>query len=340
MKAALFYGPRDIRVEAVEDVALGDYDVRVRNKAVGICGTDIHIFNGEKGSTEVKPPVALGHEFSGEVADVGRKVTTVSVGDRVTIDPNIYCGKCHYCKIGKKQHCENLTAIGVNFDGGFAEYSIIPEQQVYVLGQNIDYEVGAMAEPLACCLHGIDLVEIRAGDTVCVVGGGTIGQLMVQLAKLSGASRVILSEPIAERRRIALENGANFVFDPIREPLRKSLQDVVGVPGVDAIIECAGTPKAVEQAFEIAKRGAAIVLFSVPAPDTKYPLDLYDVFKKELKITGSFINPDTHQRAVNLINAAKVNIEPLITHRYGLEAVTTAIQKQTESDSIKVIVKP
>jgi len=315
MKAAVFLGTGRIEVQELALAALGPTDVRVRNRAVGVCGTDIHIFNGEKGSADVTPPVVLGHEFAGEVVEIGSAVTTVRVGDRVAIDPNIYCGKCHYCKIGKKQHCENLQAIGVTRHGGFAEYCVVPEQQVYVLGEDVDFEEGAMAEPLACCLHGIDLVGIRTGDTVCAIPG-------------------------AERRRIALELGADYTFDPLAVPLVDSIREELGMPGVDVVIECAGVGGAVEQAFAVAKRGASILLFSVPAPDATYPLRLFDVFQKELKIQGSFINPDTHQRAVELLNAKKVQIAPLITHRYGLDGVAEAIQKQTEADSLKVLVKP
>lgn len=340
MKASIFYGKHDLRTEQIQEPVVGDYEVKVRNKAGGICGTDIHIFYGEKGSADVNTPVILGHEYAGEVVEVGQKVSTIKVGDRVTIDPNMYCGKCHYCKIGKKNHCENLTAIGVNFDGGFAEYSVVPERQAFVLGDDIDFEVGAMAEPLACCLRGIDLAGIKAGDSVCVIGGGTIGQLMVQLAKLAGASVTMLSEPIAMRREMALENGTDFAFDPTTENLKDAIQDKTGIAGVDVVIECAGNLKATTQAFEIAKRGASIILFSVPSPGQTFSLDLFEVFQKELKLQGSFINPDTHQRAVNLIKSNKLIIKPLITHRYGLDEVETAIRKQMESESIKVLVTP
>jgi len=340
VKAAVFFGKQDIRITEIEETVLGDYEVRVRNKAVGVCGTDVHIFQGEKGSTDVKPPVVLGHEYSGQVVEIGSKVTTVAVGDRVTVDPNIYCGKCRPCKNGKKQHCENLVAIGVNLNGGFAEYSVAPETQVYKLGPDVDYETGALTEPLACSLHGIDLAQIRAGDNVCIIGGGAIGQLMVQLSRLAGAATVILSEPVEERRRIALGHGADYAFDPTTRPLLEALREEVGLAGVEVVIECAGVGRSVEQAFQVAARGGTIVLFSVPTPEAEFPLKLYDVFHKELTIKGSFINPNTHQRAVDLINAKKISVEHLITHRYGLEDVVAAIQKQTDQDSIKVLVKP
>ena len=309
MKAAVFMGRGVIETTTLDDLEVQDHEIKVRNMEVGVCGTDIHIFHGEKGSADVKPPVVLGHEYAGEVVAVGRAVTGFQVGDRVAVDPNIYCGTCYYCRNGRKHLCENLTAIGVNRNGGFAEYSVIPEQQAFRLGDTVDFEAGAMAEPLACCLHGIDLAQIRPGDTVCVIGGGAIGQLMVQLAKLAGASRVFLSEPVAQRRQIALENGADYAVDPFQEDVAQAVRKING-RGVDVVIECAGNQKATAQAFAVAGKGAAIVLFSVPKPDAEFPVKLFDVFRKELRIMGSFINPDTHQRAVNLINAGKVNISP------------------------------
>ena len=239
MKAALFMGPGK---NPDQDLTTGNPKntrVKIRNKAAGVCGTDVHIFHGAKGSADVQLPVVLGHEFAGEVVAVGSGVTAVKAGDRVAVDPNIYCQTCYYCRTGRKQLCENLRAIGVNCNGGFAEYSIVPEQQVYPLADNVDFEAGAMAEPLACCLHGVDLAQIQPGDTVCVIGGGAIGQLMVQLAKLAGAAQVFLSEPVAQRRQIALENGADYVVDPTAEDPAEVIYRL-NSRGVDVVIESWG----------------------------------------------------------------------------------------------------
>jgi len=339
MRASLFMGQGEFKTEVLEEPKLQADEIKVRNLAAGVCGTDISIFQGGKGSADVTPPIVLGHEYAGEVVEIGRAVTTVKVGDKVAIDPNIYCQKCYYCKNGKKQHCENLTAIGVNRHGGFAEYSVVPEKQAFRLADHVDPEVGAMAEPLACCTHGIDLAQIESGSSVCIIGGGSIGQLMVQLAKLAGAATIILSEPVALRREIALANGANYAINPFEEEPAEAVRKIVS-RGADVVIECVGNTAATTQAFEVAGKGANIVLFSVPKPETTFPLDLFSVFSKELKVVGSFINPDTQQRAVNLINENRLNISPLITHRYDLDGVQDAILKQMENDSIKVIVKP
>jgi 2-desacetyl-2-hydroxyethyl bacteriochlorophyllide A dehydrogenase len=340
MKGTFFLGNKKFETREMNLSALKDDEIMVKNMAAGVCGTDVHIYHGSQGSAAVTPPIVLGHEYAGEVVRVGSRVSGIRIGDKVTIDPNIYCGECHYCRLGKKQHCEHLTAIGVNRNGGFAEYSIVPAKQAFVLKDDVDYEEGAMTEPLACCLHGIDNVGIRPGDNVCVIGGGAIGLMMVQLAKISGAAMVILSEPIELRRKIGLEVGADYAVNPVAGDLKEQIDGLTGLDGVDVVIECVGKTVATDQAVRIAGRGASILLFSVPNMDAEYKLPLFDVFKKELKIQGSFINPDTHLRAVNLINEKKIKIKPLITHRFPLEEVENAILSQMSSESIKVLVKP
>ena len=343
MKGSFFLGTQNtpkFEVRELELGTLGPKDVLVKNKACGICGTDVHIYHGGAGSADVTPPVVLGHEYSGIVVETGAEVTAVKPGDHVTIDPNIYCGECMPCRMGKKQNCEHLQALGVTRNGGFAEYSLCPEEQCFVVNPEIEFDVAAMAEPLACVIHGIDQAEIRPGQNVLVIGGGTIGLLMVQMARLSGASTILLSEPIALRRKIGLEVGADYAIDPLAEDVPGRIRELTGRDGVDVVIECVGRPFAVSQAFSAAGFGAHILLFSVPAVDATVPLPLFDVYKKEWKIMGSMINPDTHQRAVNLINSGRLQIGKLITHVYGLDQLEEAIHMQMSSDSIKVVVHP
>ncbi len=340
MKAAYFLGQGQFDTRDIEIGQPKADEILVRVAACGICGTDVHIYHGDKGSAEVMPPVILGHELAGVVERIGDAVTTLQIGDHVAIDPNIYCGKCHYCAIGKKQHCENLFAIGVNRDGGFAEKCIVPEKQCYKLRKDIPLSYGAMAEPLACCIHGIDIVDIRVGDTVCVIGDGAIGLIMLQLAKLAGASKVILSTPNETRRQIGLELGADALVNPTEGDLKLQIAAILGQPGVDVIIECVGILPATEQAFSIAKRGAKVLLFSVPSAGARYPLSLEDVFQKELKIYGSLINPDTQGRAVELINSGKVKFDSIITHSYPIDKLVDALHMQMSMESIKVIIAP
>lgn len=325
MKGCFFLGaqhqPR-FEIREMTFPELGPHEVLVRSKACGICGTDIHIRRGEAGSAEVTPPVVLGHEFAGIVERIGSEVTELCVGDHVTIDPNRYCGHCRPCRMGRKQNCEHLFALGVNVNGGFAEYALCPDSQCFKLNKDVDFDVAAMAEPLACVIHGIDQAQITAGQSVLVIGGGTIGLLMVQMARLRGASPVILSEPVEMRRKIALELGADAAIDPLQENLTECIREISGQEGVDVVIECVGRPAAAKQAFEAAGAGATILFFSVPTVDATVPLPLFDVYKKELRIVGSMINSDTHQRAVNLITSGRLEIKRLITHTYDLDRLS------------------
>lgn len=338
MKASRFLGNKTFAVTDLPTPHAGPGELVLRNQVCGVCGTDVHIYHGEPGSADVNPPVVLGHEYSGEVVEVGEGVTGFAVGDHVTVDPNIYCGHCAYCQNGKKQLCPSMEAIGVTRDGGFAQYSRIPASQAFKLEPTVPWEAAAMAEPLACCLHGIDLAGIQVGDKVCVVGGGAIGLLMVQLAKLSGASQIVLSEPNEKRRQVGLQLGANAALDPTRPDAQEAFAQVLG-GGTNVVIECVGNVPAVKSAFQFAGKGATVLLFSVPKVDATFDLPLFDVYKKELTIKGSFVNPDTHARAVALINSGKVDFDPIITHRFTLDQLPEAIAMQMSDASIKVVVE-
>lgn len=338
MKASRFLGNKTFAVADLPTPHAGPGELVLRNQVCGVCGTDVHIYHGEPGSADVNPPVVLGHEYSGEVVEVGEGVTAFAVGDHVTVDPNIYCGHCAYCQNGKKQLCPSMEAIGVTRDGGFAQYSRIPASQAFKLEPTVPWEAAAMAEPLACCLHGIDLAGIQVGDKVCVVGGGAIGLLMVQLAKLSGASQIVLSEPNEKRRQVGLQLGANAALDPTRPDAQEAFAQVLD-GGANVVIECVGNVPAVKSAFQFAGKGATVLLFSVPKVDATFDLPLFDVYKKELTIKGSFVNPDTHARAVALINSGKVDFGPIITHRFTLDQLPEAIAMQMSDASIKVVVE-
>ena len=338
MKASRFLGNKTFAVADLPTPHAGPGELVLRNQVCGVCGTDVHIYHGEPGSADVNPPVVLGHEYSGEVVEVGEGVTGFAVGDHVTVDPNIYCGHCAYCQNGKKQLCPSMEAIGVTRDGGFAQYSLIPASQAFKLEPTVPWEAAAMAEPLACCLHGIDLAGIQVGDKVCVVGGGAIGLLMVQLAKLSGASQIVLSEPNEKRRQVGLQLGANAAIDPTRPDAQEAFAQVLD-GGANVVIECVGNVSAVKSAFQFAGKGATVLLFSVPKVDATFDLPLFDVYKKELTIKGSFVNPDTHARAVALINSGKVDFGPIITHRFTLDQLPEAIAMQMSDASIKVVVE-
>jgi 2-desacetyl-2-hydroxyethyl bacteriochlorophyllide A dehydrogenase len=338
MRSMYFMGNRKFSLVEKEIPKPPEGWVILRNYYCGVCGTDVHIYNGEAGSADVNPPVVLGHEYSGEVIEIGKEVKNVSVGDKVTVDPNIYCGVCESCRNGKKQLCKDMRAVGVTMDGGFQQYSCVPEAQLFKLNDNIDMKFGAMAEPLACCLHGIDRAGIKPGDNVCIVGGGAIGLINMQLAKLSGAAKVVLSEPNEIRRKTAEKICNVLTVNPMDKGYIDDVKDYFKTDGADVVIECAGNNQAVKSSFDLAGKGATILLFSVPKIESDFPLHLFDVYKKELTIKGSFVNPDTHSRAVRIINSGLIDFSDVITHVFPLEKLEDAVKMQMGNESIKVIV--
>jgi len=312
MKGNFFLGDGKFEVREMEFSAPGPHEVFVRNAVCGICGTDVHIYHGEKGSADVTPPVVLGHEYSGEVVAIGSEVTAVKVGDCVTIDPNMYCGKCYHCRKGQKQFCERMIAVGVNFNGGFAEYSMVPETQVFPMNPAVGFEAMAMAEPLACCIHGIEQVSIKSGDLVVVIGGGAIGLLMVQLARLRGAGTVILSEPVAARREIGLSVGADHAIDPLASDPLAQVQAITGRLGADVVIECVGKPTTIQQGIELAGNKAVVMMFGLTKPQEEIVVKPFEIFKKELVLKASYINPYTQKRALDLINSGRLDVSSMI----------------------------
>ena len=337
MKAAVYHGPQDLRVEEVPVRELRDNEVMIQVKYCGVCGTDIHIFNGDGGSFEVNPPLIPGHEFSGVVAKVGSAVTTVKVGDRVSGDPNDMCGECYFCKNAMQHFCTNNVGVGTTVDGGFAEYVIMREKQVYKFGDNLSFMEAAMAEPISCCLHGIDLCNIKSGCTVLVMGGGPIGMIMLQLAKNAGAARVIMSEPVEEKRNQALKLGATKVINPIEEDVQAVLNDYC--ENVDVVIECVGNIHTQADAVKFAGKGATVMYFGLASPEDSYPLKPDDVFKKELTITSSFINPYTFERAIRVLESGMIELESLITNVVPLDDIVDVFTKPEYRRAGKAMIK-
>ncbi|AZT91127.1 alcohol dehydrogenase [Caldicellulosiruptor changbaiensis] len=324
MRAAVFYGKKDLRVEEIDLPPLKEGEILVKIRACGICGTDVHIFNGEEGSAKVTPPIILGHEFCGEVVET--KSLLFKVGDKVSIDPNIYCGVCRFCRSGKVQLCESLTALGVNLNGGFAEYAIVSEKQA-ILFEDIEFEEAALAEPLACCLHGIRKLEINPTDKVLVIGLGPIGLIMLEILKLYGVYNIYGYEIDDFRKEIAKRQG-------IKEIIVEDTDEKF-----DIVIECAGTKESIEMAFEKLQKGGQLLVFSVPSPKTNVLINPFEMFKKEARVYWSFVNPFTQKLAIELLRAKKISLKHIITHKISLEELSQALSKRYERQ-LKVIVQP
>ncbi|MER9295990.1 zinc-dependent alcohol dehydrogenase family protein [Mesorhizobium sp. M0621] len=338
---------RAVRLEAVGSIALrevdkpdiGPDDLLVRIEACGVCGTDRHLFHGEFPCT---PPVTPGHEFSGIVEAIGVSVSGFAVGDRVTGDPNIACGRCAHCHAGRVNLCSNLRAIGIHRDGGFAEYLALPQKQAFVLPAGLDPMHGAFCEPLGCCLHGVDLAAIRPGSSAVVLGGGVIGLLTVQLARLAGATTVILSTRQASRRALAEDLGATATVDPTATDVIDAIAGPAGlVPGgVDVVFECAGVRETVEQSMRMARAGGMVVIVGVTPQGMKAEFEPFDLLFRELKVLGSFLNPYTHRRAAELIASGTIEIDRLISRQVALKDAAAVIANPPAPGEVKVLVVP
>jgi 2-desacetyl-2-hydroxyethyl bacteriochlorophyllide A dehydrogenase len=336
MKAARLGRPGQLAVEDVVRTSPDWGDVLVRVEAAGVCGSDRHMFRGEYPTAL---PVTLGHEFCGIVEACGQGVTRLRPGDRVTVDPNIGCGHCSRCREGRVNLCRDLQAIGVTRDGGFADFAVVPETQAIVLPSSVDPLHGAFSEPLACCLHGLDVARIRPGSSVAVLGGGVIGMLMVELARLAGARTVALVTRQAARRALAAEIGATHTIDPAAGDATDAIRAVVP-DGVDVTLECAGVPETFRHSLAAVRRGGTAVLFGVMAKGRAVEVEPYDLLVREVRLEAAYLNPHTHQRAADMIAAGTLALDPLITRVVRLDALPGELAGEPRQGDVKVMVRP
>jgi len=315
-----------------------DKDVIVDVSECGLCGTDVHIYRGE---FEANFPVVIGHEFSGIVKEVGSEVSKFSPGERVTVNPNTICNRCEFCRSGRENLCVTLPGLGVNSDGGFAEYARVPERCVYSIPEEVSFTEAAFAEPLSCAINGINNARIEKGDDVLVLGSGPTGLLLTQLAKISGAAKVVSTAKRAERLEMAAKLGATDTIDVNEVDLVEAAQDVLENTGADVVIEAVGAEKTMKQSVQLAKPGGRVVWFGVASPELEIPIKPFEVYRKEMTIQGSFVNPYTTQDAIDLMAENKVEVEDLVTHRYELKQFDRAITTYAEDDSrIKIMMEP
>lgn len=336
MKVALFEKPHQLNVTHKDVRKLNSDEVLVKVTACGVCGTDLHIVEG---SSRSSPPVVLGHEYAGIVADAGKESNGFTVGDHVAVDPNIACGTCFYCRRGEVHLCERLRALGVDIDGGMAEFCIVPSSQLYRLPGTMAAEQAAFIEPLSCAVHGIDRARIRTGDTVVILGGGTVGLLLLQLARISGASRVIVVEPVEWKRTIATRIGADEALDPNAVDVFQKVRDLTG-EGADVVIECAGRPETVALSLKLARRGGTVEWFGVCPLGEMVRMEPNNVYFKELTIVGSYVNPHTFDRSIALVAANRVGFEHFRIHKFPLDGVHEALKALAEGKTIKSLIVP
>jgi L-iditol 2-dehydrogenase len=278
------------------------------------------------------PPKVLGHEVGGVVRVVGTGVRHVVPGDAVALDTIIPCNTCFYCREARPFMCPNRVSVAA----GFSEVNVVPASVVHKLPDGLPPELGALAEPLSCAMHAVERGEIRPADRVAIVGAGALGLLVLSVARLCGATHVVVSDLDASRRELATRLGATRTVDPAQEDLLDVVRDMTDGRGVDCAFEAVGAQATIEQAFELPRQGGTLVQVSVPPTTARPALKAYELFSRELTIRGSYVRTTEFRRAVDLLGT--LNLAPLITRRFPLREIDKAIESARTRQGIRVLV--
>ncbi|KMQ38501.1 zinc-dependent alcohol dehydrogenase family protein [Oenococcus oeni] len=308
MNALVLDKMNHLEVENLKKPTPKNNEVLIKVAYVGVCGTDKALYQGLPGSADAVPPIVLGHEDSGTVVEIGESVTNFEVGDRVAIDPNIYCHKCDFCRTNRPELCTNLSAVGVTRNGGLEEYVAVPEEVAYKLPDNVSFKQAALTEPLSCVVHGVDLLAIKPFQEAIVLGDGFTGQLFVKTLKAYGVSKVTIStRHLDDEKHVDFLKkvvGADEVVDARSNDFDKDY---------DVVVEAVGSADVQEQAVKAAAHGGQVLMFGVGKPEQKFSVSSYEIFQKQLTVQGSFINPYTFKAAIAMIAAGKIDPSELVS---------------------------
>jgi len=328
-------------IRQVKVPSYGRTDVLVKVKVASICGTDLHIYEWDRWAQKrIHPPLIPGHEFCGEVVAFGDEVTSVKEGDFVSAEMHVACGKCLQCRTGEAHICQHVKIIGVDADGAFAEYVVIPESNIWKLDPAIPQEYASILDPLGNAVHTVLAGEIAA-KTVAITGCGPIGLFSIAVARAVGASQVFAIEVNEHRRRIAQQMKADLVLDPSKEDVNSIVMQQTGGLGVDVVLEMAGHPNAIRTAFDIIRRGGRISLLGL----TSKPISLNfseDIIFKGITIQG--INGrrmyQTWYQMTALLKHGKLDLHPVITNRIALKDFSKAMESLKTGEASKILVYP
>jgi threonine 3-dehydrogenase len=316
-------------------------DVLVKVKVASICGTDLHIYEWDRWAQgRIHPPLVPGHEFCGEVVAYGDEVTSVKEGDFVSAEMHVACGKCLQCRTGEAHICQNVKIIGVDADGAFAEYVVIPESNIWKLDPGIPLEYASILDPLGNAVHTVLAGEI-AGRSVAITGCGPIGLFAIAVARAVGAAQVFAIEVNEHRRNVARQMKADLTLDPSKHDVNAIVMEKTGGAGVDVVLEMAGHPSAIRTAFDIIRRGGRISLLGL----TSKPVSLNfseDIIFKGLTIQG--INGrrmyQTWYQMTALLKAGKLDLHPVITDRIAMKDFSKAMERLKTGEASKILVYP
>lgn len=336
MLAAVFRGSGrlDLCERPVPRIKL-DTDVLIEIEMASVCGTDVHILSTPPGHP-ANEDIILGHEYVGSIVDAGDAVSGVERGDRVVVDPNISCGHCAYCARSLPNMCENMTTLGIFIDGGFTQYNLAPESALFKVSRDTPLEQLIFAEPMACVINGIRKLDPQAGESALVLGAGPIGLYFIKMFNMAGLAEIIVSEPGAERARMALECGATEVIDPTQQDVEQAIRAKIGL-GVDIAVDAVGS--LLQDAMASVRGGGRILLFGMNSKAVA-EVRQNDITRGEIDIMGSFIANDTFPATVELLESGRLDLRNLVTHRFALKGIHAAIDAMRSGEAIKVLVDP
>jgi 2-desacetyl-2-hydroxyethyl bacteriochlorophyllide A dehydrogenase len=331
VKAVVIEKPDDVRVKNVADPTPGPAEAVIKVDACGICGTDIHVLKGEFAPTRY--PIIPGHEFCGEVVAIGPDVRNVKTGDFVAVDPSLFCGHCRQCRLGRFNLCENWNAIGVgSANGASAEFVSVPSANAFQLPAGIPRHWGALVEPLSCAVHGMDMIDLKVAESFLVYGAGTMGLLLAQLAKDSGASQVDMVERNPARHALAKKLAADRVA--------VSASELEMPHGWDVVIDATGVVPAIEDGIRRVARGGTFLMFGVASADATATISPFRVYNDEIKIVGSMAVLHSFERALALLAKGVIDSEAMITNRFKFDDYMKAIDTFRAGTGLKVQVGP
>jgi len=331
MKAVVIEKPNEVSVKQVADPTPAPDQALIKVEACGICGTDIHVIRGEFAPTRY--PIIPGHEFCGEVVAVGSEVRNLKVGDFVAVDPSLFDGTCRQCRLGRFNLCEHWNAIGVgSANGACAELVAVPAVNAFRLPADIPRSWGALVEPLSCAVHGLDQVGIKAADDYLIYGAGTMGLLLGQLVKDSGAERLDIVDTNPKRHALAKRLGADRVATSASELERPD--------GWDVVIDATGAVPAIEDGIRRVARGGTFLMFGVANADAKATISPFRIYNDEIRIIGSMAVLHSFERALSLLAKGVIDSAAMITDRFSLDDYSKAIDAFLSGRGLKVQVAP
>ena len=343
MKALVHTAPYKFEFRDVPMPQVGENDILVRVKAVGICGSDAHGYTGKTGRRI--PPIIMGHEAAGVVEAVGKSARGIAVGERITFDSTVYCNQCQACRTGHVNLCENRMILGVSIpafrrDGCMAEYVVMPWWITYKLPQAVSFEEAALVEPAAVSMHAARITPIDVNDVVAVLGAGPIGLFALQAAKVKGAGKVVVLDLRDERLAVAKQLGADATINPGAGAVAEQMRKAVGRADADAVLEAVGVPATVQMAFDLTKRGGHLTLIGNVTP--KIEVNLQDLIMRELTIRGSFAIAGEYRAVLDLIADGRIKAKPLISKMVPLSEGQQAFDTLHTGDPtiMKIVMHP